>query len=175
MEHAISYALHDGLFFLRLQGELRYTQCNALDLLIEQVFAEHDVHATAVNGAVIDLTGASFMDSTMIGLLASIARALQARGLPRATVFSTHPEINQLLSCLCLDQVFTVVTQSTSNALDPQLLPVIDTATENPDGDEAQTGAIILKAHEALIGVNEANRPTFQPIVDLFREQLDRS
>jgi anti-anti-sigma factor len=176
MDHSISYALHERLFYLRMQGELRYTQCNALDLLIEQVFAEHDTQSAPLQGVVIDLSGASFMDSTIIGLLASIARGLQSRGLPRATVFVVDPEIRQLLTCLCLDQVFTLVTQTTAETLDPDALLALDpdTAAE-ASASESQTGAIILKAHEALIGINEANRPVFQPVVDLFREQLERS
>lgn len=172
MTASIEYALGaDGVFYLRLSGELRHTLCCPLDSLLESLF---ETDPPQVRSVVIDLSQASFMDSTMIGLLAGIARELQRHGLPQATVFSTHPEIDQLLHCLCLDQVFTVVHQSTAQALDLELLAAERQASAAVDADPRHTAAVILKAHEALIGVDEANRPAFQPVVDLFREQLDQ-
>lgn len=168
----ISYAWDaEGVFYLQLRGELRLGMCCSLDSLIETVFEAQPLRVRAV---VIDLTHASFMDSTMIGLLAGVARELKRLGLPRATVFSTHPEINQLLSCLCLEEVFTVVHQSTDQAMDLGLLATtqMQGADAGPES-ERHTAQVILKAHEALIGVNEANRPVFQSVVELFREQLN--
>lgn len=165
MSESISYALDQGVCYLRLAGELRHTIAGPLDNLIERLFASEPPELQAM---VIDLTAATFMDSTMIGLLASIARELEEHGLPPATVFSTQPEIQQLLSCLCLDQVFTIVSQATDRALDPSLLPV-------PSGTDSEqhSAAIILKAHEDLVRLSDSNRAAFQPVVDLFREQLE--
>lgn len=166
MSTPVTYALIDGICYLRLQGELRHTDAAPLELLIERLFAGDLPSARA---AVIDLNDCTFMDSTILGLLASIARALQTHGLPRATLFCTQPEILTLLGCLCLTRVFHVLQRPTDPLLSAALFPADEVAEDSEGRRSAET---ILKAHEALIAIDEHNRPAFQAVVDLFREQL---
>ena len=165
MTDAISSAVNDDVGYLRLSGELRHDTAGALETLIERWF-DNDI--SPLRGVVVDLNEATFMDSTVIGLLASIARELQARDLPRPTVFSTKPEINQLLRSLRLDDALMLVERNTGAGA------VVGTAeradAQEPDGQ--CSGAAILKAHQTLIDINEANRAAFQPVVDLFRKDL---
>lgn len=166
MSTPVSYALIDGICYLRLKGELRHTDAAPLEQLIERLFGGDAPRARA---AVIDLNDCSFMDSTILGLLAGIARELQAHGLPRATLFCTQPEILTLLGCLCLTRVFQVLQRPTDPALSAALFPAEAAAEDSSGRRSAET---ILKAHEALIAIDEHNRPAFQAVVDLFREQL---
>jgi anti-anti-sigma factor len=162
MSASIGFAVHEGVGYLKLAGDLRHDIAGPLEVLIERWF---EAPQGAIRAAVIDLNEAQFMDSTVIGLVAAIARELLARTLPAPTVFSTNVEINQLLASLRLDEVFTVVQQSTSGT--PVDVPVL---LLKPD---AQCSAeAILKAHETLIELNEANRIAFQPVVDLLRSEL---
>jgi anti-anti-sigma factor len=166
MTDAIGHAVDDGIGYLRLTGAMRHDTAGALEALVEQWFASDQV---AVRAVVIDLNQASFLDSTVIGLLASIARQLQAHDLPKATVFSTQADINQLLRSLCLDQVLTLVEQATDGSA-----TILDGAAMTPVGVGAQcSAAAILKAHEVLMNLNEGNRAAFQPVVDLLRVELD--
>ncbi len=167
MNDAIGYAVHDGVGYLKLSGELRHDTAAPLDALIERLFEPETLEITAV---VIDLTEVSFMDSTVIGLLASIARALLSRSLAAPTLFSTNPEINQLLCSLCLDQVFTIVDAPTDRPLGALKMH----AMEVECGERQCSSATILKAHEVLIEMNESNRDAFQSVVDLFRDELQR-
>ena len=168
MSDAIGYAINDGVCFLKLSGELRHDSAGPLDNLIEVLFERDE---SAIGAVVIDLNDVTFMDSTVIGLLAGIARSLQSRSLPAPTLFSTNVEINQLLESLRLDEVFTIVTEPTDRPLAPGALHVVD--------DEASarhcSAAAILKAHEVLIEMNEANREAFHSVVELFREEVDRN
>ena len=106
MDVIIAEAQSAGVHFLKLGGELRHDNAAPLEQLIEGWFS---ADAVAVESVVIDLNELRFMDSTVIGLLACIVRELAERDLPRATVFSTQPEINQLLHSLCLDDAVTLV------------------------------------------------------------------
>lgn len=169
----ISHALRDRTCYLKLRGELRHDLAGPLDALLERLYAAEPAE---VDDYVIDLTEACFMDSTMIGLLAGIAREQRNRGRPAPTVFTTHPEIDQLLCSLCLDEVFTLVRHPTDRPLPPAELCVL-ASSPNGAGDpcaDERAAETILRAHEALIELNEANREAFQPVVELFREQLGR-
>lgn len=166
MSAPVTYALIDGICYLRLQGELRHTDAAPLELLIERLFAGD---APVARAAVIDLNDCTFMDSTVLGLLASIARELQAHQLPRATVFCTQQEILTLLGCLCLARVFNVVQRATDPTLGAALFPA-EAVSEDISG--RRSAETILKAHEALIAIDEHNREAFQAVVDLFRAQL---
>lgn len=167
MSEAIGYAAHEDVGYLKLAGELRHDTAAPLDALIERLFAPDELSIKAV---VIDLTEVTFMDSTVIGLLASIARALLSRSLPAPTLFSTNPEINQLLTSLCLDQVFTIVDAPT----DRPLGAVQVHAVRGECAERQCSSATILKAHEVLIEMNESNRDAFQSVVDLFRDEVGR-
>lgn len=167
MTAPVAYALIDGICYLQLNGELRHTEAAPLEALIERLFASGD--PPPARAAVIDLNNCTFMDSTVLGLLAGIARELATQGRPRATVFCTQPEILHLLGCLCLTRVFTVIQRETDPMLAAALFPAEEPAEAPGERRNAQT---ILKAHEALIAIDEHNRPAFQAVVDLFREQL---
>jgi hypothetical protein len=38
---------------------------------------------------------------------------------------------------------------------------------------EQEQGGMILRAHEALIALNDKNKADFQPVVDLLKQQLE--
>lgn len=157
----ILFACVEHCCFFKLRGELRYTNATGMDDLIERLFSAQ----IQCNQLVVDLNEASFMDSTYIGLLASLARYCQQQDLPKPTLFSTHPLVNELLFSLCLDQAFDIVQQGTHEEFD------MTSIKAQPYSDQ-QKGLMILHAHEALIALNEKNRSEFQSVVDVLKQQL---
>lgn len=161
MSPVIGHALVDGTAYLRLAGELRHDNVAALELLIEHWFGSE---APVPRALVIDLGAVDFLDSTALGLLAACLREARAAGLPRPLVFSTHPDINALLRGLRFDEACTLIEQRGDRALPQQAL-----SADGLGHSDAQT---ILRAHEALIDLHDANRAAFQSVVDLFRSEL---
>ena len=161
MSAYIGHAEHQQTHFLKLGGQLRHDNAAPLEQLIEHWFADD---TPTIRAAVIDLNELEFMDSTVIGLLACIVRELDQRNLPKATVFSTQTEINELLHCLCLDEAITLVEASAQSGSQLDLSHL-----QSPAETGQVTAASILKAHEQLIELNDANRSAFQPVVDLLR------
>ncbi|MDP2715769.1 STAS domain-containing protein [Rheinheimera sp.] len=157
----ILFACIDNCCYFKLSGELRYTNATGMDDLVERLFHQQ----MGCNRVVVDLNEASFMDSTYIGLLASLARYCQQQQLPRPTLFSTHTEVNELLFGLCLEQAFDIIQQPTQHAVD------MATVSAQHYSDQQQ-GQMILRAHEALIALNEKNKSAFAPVVDLLKQQL---
>ena len=160
-QEQLLFACIDNCCYFKLRGELRYTNATGMDDLVERLFARQ----LNCQQLVVDLNDVSFMDSTYIGLLASLARYCQQHQLPRPTLFSTHAEVNQLLYSLCLEQAFDIVQQiSTAD---------VDLASVKPQQySELQQGQMILRAHQALIALNDNNKAAFQPVVDLLKQQL---
>ncbi len=160
-QEQILFACIDNCCYFKLSGELRYTNATGMDDLIERLFRQQ----MGCNRVVVDLNEASFMDSTYVGLLASLARYCQQQQLPRPTLFSTHTEVNELLFSLCLDQAFDIVQQPTH-----QNVNMAGVSAQHYS--EQQQGQMILRAHEALIALNDSNKSQFQPVVDLLKQQL---
>lgn len=161
MTEQILFACVDQCCFFKLSGELRYTNASGMDDLVERLFSA-ELRCTQL---VVDLNEASFIDSTYIGLLASLARYCQQQSLPKPVLFCTVPAVNELLFSLCLDQAFDIVQQPTHHAVE------LSTVQATPYSDQ-QKGLMILHAHEALIALNEKNKTQFQSVVDLLKQQL---
>lgn len=161
MTEQILFACVDQCCYFKLSGELRYTNAAGMDDLVDRLFSEK----IQCRQLVVDLNAASFMDSTYIGLLASLARYCQQQNLPKPVLFCTVPAVNELLFSLCLDQAFDIVQQSTDPAVDLVSVKAV------PYSDQ-QNGRMILHAHEALIALNEQNKSQFQSVVDLLKQQL---
>ncbi len=166
MTETFQYHLHHGRGYLRLEGELRHDTAGELDAWVQALVATPD---SPLRDVWIDLNQVSFMDSTAIGLLAEIAREMVARGLPAPTLISANAEINDLLTSLRFDEVFKLIEKGSDCIVHPAEHDLRCTGDSS-----ACSGKAILKAHEALIDLNDANRAAFQPVVDLFREQLDK-
>ena len=161
MTDQILFACVDQCCFFKLSGELRYTNASGMDDLVDRLFSA-ELRCTQL---VVDLNEASFMDSTYIGLLASLARYCQQQSLPKPVLFCTVPAVNELLFSLCLDQAFDIVQQSTDEEFD------MTSIKAQPYSDQ-QKGLMILHAHEALIALNEKNKTEFQSVVDVLKQQL---
>ncbi len=161
MTDQILFACVEQCCYFKLSGELRYTNATGMDDLLDRLFSSK----IQCRQLVVDLNEASFMDSTYIGLLASLARYCQQQSLPKPVLFCTVPAVNELLFSLCLEQAFDIVQQPTHHAVDLGSVQAV------PYSDQ-QKGRMILHAHEALIALNEKNKTQFQSVVDLLKQQL---
>jgi len=157
----VIYAEHDGFQVLRFIGEIRYTLGPALDRFLKQLCAR-----PAPRGVVIDLTDTESLDSTSLGLLARVAKWLQAAGAPKATLVSTNPDINDLLYSVGFDDVFNISKAGIDEPENAETLQL-----EESGGPELK--AVILEAHRTLIALNGRNRDEFQDVVDLLKQKAE--
>ncbi len=157
----VTYAEHDGVQALRFIGEIRYTLGPSLDRFLKKLCI-----GPAPRGVVIDLTDTESLDSTSLGLLARVAKWLQAAGAPRATMVSTNQDINDLLYSVGFDEVFNI---SKAGIDEPEKAETLQ--LEETGGPELK--AIILEAHRTLIALNGRNRDEFQDVVDLLEQEVE--
>ena len=144
-----------GSTFFSFQGRCGWTLATAF----------HDAcrdQAAAGNAIVLDFTGCTFLDSTLLGTLyemfglaeqAHVAFSLQ--GLP--------PEIRALFAELAMENLVRQVSSQ------PEVLP----ATMNPlmllPTSMQQQRQRIIEAHNAIAAINEFNREKFLSVISEFR------
>lgn len=160
----VYYARHNGTCILRFQGAIDYTLGTALDHFLDELFAGGDFH-----DILVDLHQTDSIDSTGLGLLAKVANGMRRRDGAKPLLFSSRPDINEILCSICLDEVFVFCPQDPdANADDGILLP----AGEPSESELART---VLAAHRLLCEINDNNRAQFQNVVDAIEKDLERS
>lgn len=156
----ILHGSHNGVEVLYYRGDIRHTLCVALDQYIQHLLENPDL-----KGFVCDLTGAQSIDSTNLGILARLARAMQREGLPRVTLISNQPDIDELLEAVGFGQVFNIVASNESGGE-----PVSEILQSGGIGGEQ--GALMLQAHRALMELNAENRTRFRDVVKAFEKEI---
>ena len=156
----ILYASQDGIHVLRFVGDIRYTLGHTLDRFLDELFA-----GPTPEGFVIDLTATDCIDSTNLGLLVRVAKEMDNHGAPRVTLISDRPDINAVLTSMALDEVFDIVSRGSAPIGRGQELPRRDT-------DRESLSRTLLKAHRALMELNEHNEEIFRDVVAKL-EQTD--
>lgn len=100
---ALSYQIEDGILIIRVDGKIDQFIIDQLDTRINQFMKK-----TAVLKLVIDLSGAPYMGSTLLGKFVELHRVIDGSG--GIIIFSgLRPFIKNLFSVTKLDTVFNVV------------------------------------------------------------------
>lgn len=161
-EGTVYFAQQDGTSVLRFQGAISYTLGNALDRFLDDLFARGEF-----TKILVDLTDTESIDSTGLGLLAKIANFVRRRDGSKPLLFSTQPDINELLRNICLDEAFVLCEQR------PDLEPGQALPAGNPS--ETEMAQTVLDAHRLLCEMNDSNRAMFQNVVDAMERDLGKS
>lgn len=159
MSDQVLHASHDGVHILKLRGDIRHLLADAIEAAAERIGQPRRL--------VLDLSAATFLDSTAIGLLVALAREHAGSEDTRPTLICDHPEVLDLLENLCLDGLFTIVPSAAEP--DDDAIAVVGTGS-----DELHQARLILKAHQALIDASDGNREAFGGVVTLFRDEVER-
>ncbi|HJV92273.1 MAG TPA: STAS domain-containing protein, partial [Azonexus sp.] len=130
----VYYAERDGTVVIRFLGDIRYTIAPALDRFLDELFARADLKTI-----IVDLSDTESIDSTGLGLLARIANFLSRRDGSRPLLFSSQPDVNAVLSSICLDTAFIHCDQR------PDLAPGSALPAGNPS--EREVAQTVLEAH----------------------------
>jgi anti-anti-sigma factor len=164
MATEVRYAHGDHRCILKLTGEIRHTMSSVVDAIIAEFLADEESREY-----VIDLTDATFIDSTNLGLLAKIAREAWRRGHAKPVIVSRNPEINAVIDSMGFDTAFRIVAEHEATRAELHKAPT------PPKSEDADKGRRMLEAHEALIDLDERNRKAFQQVVDVLRKDAGKN
>ena len=156
----VEYASLDGTHIFKLIGEVRAQSCISLDKLLNKL----EQHENVV-GAIVDLTQTTFIDSTVLGVLAKLGLKLKQIHQIQAVMLSTNPDITTLANSMGLGQVFVILNYCG----DPQ---VCTRALVEENINHGNMLTTVLDAHKTLMKLNENNQNMFEPLVkQLEKEQ----
>jgi len=160
----VFFAKHDGLAEFKLVGPIRvgdtYQATAAMDAILDRMFEEG-----GFDRVLIDLTEATTIDSTNLGLLAKIARYCEERLGNKATIVSTNEDVNEILDNVGFGDVFLIVHEDQSPKAALKTLAEVDDS-------EKDFARLVLEAHQALVDLNKKNQDMFQNVVDVFEREV---
>ena len=154
------YAKQGTTYVIKLVGDIRYTMGCSLDEFLNQLFEEVDF-----DDIVVDLSEATCIDSTNLGLLAKIANFMQSRFAKKATLVSTNVDINQLLDSVGFNDVFNICADSLNCSEAGFRLPASDPS-------KPELTKTMFEAHSILSELNVHNREMFKNVVETLKNKL---
>ncbi len=147
-----------GAHVLKLEGDVRLVMCTALDEYFDRMFAEPDFLSVWV-----DVTDATGLDSTTLGMLAKLAISTEAHFGFRPALFSCDPSIDRLLMAMGFAQLFDLRAGRCDVAC------MKDLPARNASEEEVRVK--VIDAHRTLMGLSDANRAAFDDLVRTLENQ----
>ncbi|MCP5180073.1 MAG: STAS domain-containing protein [Pseudomonadales bacterium] len=144
----------DGVYLLKLVGDVRVTLCISAEGFIHRMLADPEFKAVT-----IDLSDARGMDSTSLGILARIAIETRRQHNLRPTVLVTNPDLEKLIRVSGLADEFKFVRSAVVADVAINELPQYNAL------DEGELRRRVIDAHRTLMSMNAANEATFRDLV----------
>lgn len=158
----VEYASLNGTHIFKLIGEVRAQSCISLDKLLSRIEQQQNVI-----GAIVDLTQTTFIDSTVLGILAKLGLKLKQAHQVQAVMLSTNPDITTLANSMGLGQVFVILNYCG----DPN---VCTRALLDEHISHNTMLSTVLDAHRTLMQLNANNQNMFEPLVKQLEQQQDK-
>ena len=160
MQCKIFDAMSDQTYLLKLTGEVRLTSCAPLEKVVLRKI--HDLHDKDM---VVDLSEAESIDSTALGLVASMAFNEAGEQHKKPVIICPKDDIYRILVSMQLDKVFDIVKNKSSQLMSMRELP----ATPESDHVICQRS---LDAHRKLIKISTTNQIRFEQVVEQLEKDL---
>jgi anti-anti-sigma factor len=156
---SIYYATLDNHYVIKFVGEVRLTLCSSLDAHLEKVLA-----SDLCDYVLVDLTQATCLDSTTLGLIAKLAIRAQHCALPKPILVSTHEDVTRTLLSMGFDQIFVLLDTLPETLYELQQIPIVQESVE-------ATQRRIIHAHKLLMSLNDSNYEAFNSLVSVLERK----
>jgi anti-anti-sigma factor len=150
---SILAASHDGVYVIRLVGDVRLTLCTTIDDYFQRMFEDPDFTSVWV-----DLCEAEGIDSTTLGLLAKLALKVKATFGFKPAIYSCDSGINRLLKSMGFQSLFDIREEVCA---DPQGISEVPWIAGSEEGVKEK----VIEAHRVLMGLSDDNRVRFQDLM----------
>ena len=145
---------------IKMVGRIQYHISLDLGVLIKKMATKPPVNC------LIDLTEATYMDSTSLGVIAGI-KALEYRHDIKISsrIYSTNQTVTDIVKGVGFHSIFDIVEASPEYTI----FEINELPSEKIAKDD--TREIFLGAHKDLSSINEKNRVTFLDVVQLLESE----
>jgi len=157
----ILVADHQGVYVIKMVGDVRLTLCVPFDRYIQELFDKNDFCTI-----VFDLNEAQGLDSTTLGLIAKIAVRSEKVKSIRPVVICQRKGILKLLTSMGINTVCQVIEASNDNFCATRDFSVLCDSKD----EECVIKEKVLESHCILMGLNDANRETFKDLVKTLEQ-----
>lgn len=146
--------------FIKVVGKGSYQNAGLVKSYFERVAHQ------GVASFTIDLQECAHMDSTFMGVLASLARQQRERQAPVPRIVHLNPRTSELLTNLGLDRILDLESTPASSTA-----PLIPLSQDRPPS-KAETAQTMLEAHRNLIASHQENAAKFQDVIQFLESKL---
>jgi len=157
------FAMYVRKAFFKLVGTLKYTSASKFDTFLDSLFDRE----SDFEDVLIDLSEATFLDSTNLGFLARISEYMNDKFSKKVAIYSPKEEINKLLESVGFDEVFVLVKNVAKKEDD------LKEISSDGAADRSRS-EMMLESHKALINVYEKNADKFCDVVNLLQQSVDK-
>lgn len=154
----ILVADHQGVYIIKLLGDVRLNFCVSFDQYIESMLADPQLISI-----VFDMSDAEAVDSTTLGLMAKISLLGQDKRQITPVILATNSSIQRILTSMGFNDIFTIVDH-----LDSQLIP--KQALCCGQQNESVVKERVIEAHKILMSLNQQNAETFKNLVKMLED-----
>ena len=158
-QDSILFAENDGVCFIKFIGSIQYTISSGFDKLVT-----HIIKSTSIKKAIFDVTQATHIDSTNLGLMARIAGPLIERYNHKPVIICDNADINTLFLSMGFEHAFIIVKKL--DIVQPELFEL-----PAEEQDRAEQLEMLTKAHRTLMEMNDKNNETFKTVVEMFENE----
>lgn len=158
----ILVADHEGVYVIKMLGDVRLTLCMSFDDFIENITKKSDFFTV-----MFDLSEAVGLDSTTLGLIAKLAVNGKSKLQNKPLIICTDVGINRLLSSMGLDDICELIDVPPQEYCNVSNFVNLDKVDELQD--EEQIKAKVLESHCVLMNLNESNRETFKDLIETLK------
>lgn len=151
----IKVADKDGVFVIKMLGDVRLTLSLTFDQFIQEMFS-----SDGFCSVIFDLTEAEAIDSTTLGLMAKISLKGRDLNYMDPIVVSKNNGITRLLSSMGFTEILQIVDSADVNIDSFKTLGVGDSNL-----DEQALKVKVLEAHKALVELHADNSETFRELI----------
>lgn len=157
----IRVASHDGVYVIKMEGDVRLTLCISFDDFINNMFSAENFCSV-----MFDLCDSQAIDSTTLGLMAKISIGARAQGYEMPIVVSDNPSITRLLVSMGFDDIFNIVGETNM-----QVARIEGGALAENITPESDIQRKVLEAHRTLVQLNARNANTFKELIESLENQ----
>ncbi len=126
----------------------------------------NNISSGAYAGIIFDLSECEWLDSTIMGVMASIGKKALENRMPLVEMCNISDKLLMLLKELGVDQLF-MFTKGECVVPHPTWV-----ATDTSSYSRKSLAKTILAAHEALIAADDKNLPRFKNVVDMLKKDM---
>ena len=157
----LTYAEFDDATVIAVRGHATWSHAETFFEATEAVIEEK-------RSLILDLSGCEYLDSTFLGTLFQVASEAEAESVP-LRIQGVLPPVRAWLEELSMHSVLARVTEEAVE------LPRDMQKLTEARSDSTHERLRLLRAHELLARLSDANREKFQEVVDTLRSEIGKT